>query len=364
MGSPTGRGQEQHSKSEWPSDGLERVDRCPVCGVRDRKLLHEDLRDEVFFCAPGAWRLYSCSGCSSGYLDPRPDLKTIGLAYSTYYTHGTHNRNETRRSPRAALGSRLSNGYLNVEYGCSFDPAWTAGRWLIPAFPRRRSRADRQIRHLKSLSSPSRLLDVGCGNGDFLAQMKDCGWIVHGIDPDPVAVRRARDRGVPVDEGFLTNDMFSHGDFDAVTLNHVVEHMHDPLEAFRNCWRILRPGGVLWIETPNLASAGYALFGRNWRGLEPPRHLVLFTTASLIAALRRIGFVVSRQASSSRAGSSFASSAAISERTRVEDTSTRIPRALPYRARVADLRSLWRPDVSEDIVVVAEKPNLHDDVLG
>jgi 2-polyprenyl-3-methyl-5-hydroxy-6-metoxy-1,4-benzoquinol methylase len=75
-----------------------------------------------------------------------------------------------------------------------------------------------------------------------------------------------------------------------VTLSHVIEHVHDPVETLRHCCRVLEPGGYLWIETPNVDSAGYATFGRFWRGLEAPRHLVIFNADSLARLLRQVGF--------------------------------------------------------------------------
>jgi hypothetical protein len=58
----------------------------------------------------------------------------------------------------------------------------------------------------------------------------------------------------------------------------------------RACHRLLREGGRLWIETPNLDSLGHSIYGENWRGLEPPRHLVLFNRSLLGRALSEIGF--------------------------------------------------------------------------
>jgi hypothetical protein len=71
----------------WPADELEAVDCCPLCGCAERTMLHRDLTDRVFFCAPGGWHLYRCRGCEGAYLDPRPTSESIARAYSSYYTH-------------------------------------------------------------------------------------------------------------------------------------------------------------------------------------------------------------------------------------------------------------------------------------
>src|SRR6516162_1065225 len=73
--------------AHWPEGGLENVPQCPICGRVERRVLHRNLRDRVFGCAPGEWELQQCSGCGSGYLDPRPTAATIALAYTTYCTH-------------------------------------------------------------------------------------------------------------------------------------------------------------------------------------------------------------------------------------------------------------------------------------
>jgi len=70
----------------------------------------------------------------------------------------------------------------------------------------------------------------------------------------------------------------------------VVEHASDPILVLEHCFRLLKPGGKLWLETPNIDSRGRLRFQSNWRGLEPPRHLVLFNRQSLHAALKQVGF--------------------------------------------------------------------------
>jgi SAM-dependent methyltransferase len=80
------------------------------------------------------------------------------------------------------------------------------------------------------------------------------------------------------------------GVFDVITMSHVIEHVHEPIQVLEACYRLLKPGGQLWIETPNISSLGRSRFQHNWRGLETPRHLVLFNRRSLHQALQRAGF--------------------------------------------------------------------------
>ena len=78
--------------------------------------------------------------------------------------------------------------------------------------------------------------------------------------------------------------------FDAVTLNHVVEHLPDPASTLRECCRLVRQGGLLVAITPNARSLGHEVFGGSWRGLEPPRHLHVFTPRALARLARSAGF--------------------------------------------------------------------------
>lgn len=342
--------------SRWPEGTLESVSECPVCGTADRDELHGELEDQASLAAPGRWTLYGCSGCGSAYLDPRPTPESIGRAYySDYYTHGEAFRQAEPDSRGTQVKRALRNGYLNGHFGYSFRPASRLGLLYMRLLPQRRAREDQSIRHLRRRPGVPSLLDVGCGNGAFLVQMKGTGWSVRGIDPDPEAVARARAAGVPADEGLLTESSYREDVFDAITLSHVVEHAHEPVDLLRNCHRILRPGGVLWLATPNLASRGHARFGRHWRGLDPPRHLVLFTPKSLQRALERTGFELLAQPPACAAGWSFQASAAVAEKLATIDPPPP-SRRLRWSARLADLRTLLRPDLGEEIVLLARRP--------
>ncbi len=137
---------------------------------------------------------------------------------------------------------------------------------------------------------PGRALDVGCGRGHFLAAMRRRGWSVHGVEPSPQAAERAREEyGLPIQTGAL-RDVSRSVEFDVVTLWHVLEHVADPVEFLGDVWRVLRPGGLVVIETPNVDSVDRRLFGRHWMGWDPPRHLHLFGPRTLAAILERRGF--------------------------------------------------------------------------
>jgi len=89
--------------------------------------------------------------------------------------------------------------------------------------------------------------------------------------------------------GSLEQQKFPAESFDAVTMSHVIEHVPEPIQTLSECARILRPGGRLFLWTPNHSSLGCRVFGKHWRGLEPPRHLHLFSPRSLKSLLNKAG---------------------------------------------------------------------------
>ncbi len=332
---------------EWPEDGLEPVPECPVCDATDRELLHAGLTDRLFGCAPGTWTLWRCSNCGSAYLDPRPTEETILLAYGDYFTHD--DAVDRPDAPLRRVRSSLANGYLNDRYGTRLRPASRLGPAVVKLFPLRRVKTDREVRHLVRPERGGTLLDVGCGNGDFLVQAQRAGWRALGIDPDPGAVASCRRAGLSASEGTIETVDLAPGSLDAVTFAHVIEHLHQPRKALARAHELLRPGGHLWLATPNLSSAGHARFGPEWLGLDPPRHLVVFTRRALERAVVEAGFEID-----ARPTASFTSW--------IYDRSARLAgnghpsAAARLRTRLSDARALARPARAEELLLVARRP--------
>lgn len=281
----------QHSKIDeaWPIADLECVPNCPVCGSSARQTIHKGLQDKIFFCAPGKWNFHCCEGCGSGYLDPRPSKESIGLAYSVYYTHATTQINRAS-SVRARITRILANGYRNWRYGTSDSPSSYLGILVASAWPNGRSIIDTGMRHLPKARDGQRLLDIGCGSGAFLNKARSAGWSVTGIDLDELAVEQTSKMGLDVRHGDIDVLKDMESCFDYITMGHLIEHVHEPIHLLNRCFTLLKPGGLLWLETPNMNALGHDKFGHAWRGLEPPRHLVLFSVESLKYALRKSGF--------------------------------------------------------------------------
>ena len=273
----------------WPENKLEYLGQCPVCRSKNRGMLFEGLVDDTFRVAPGRWTLWECTQCRNAYLDPRPDRSSIGKAYARYYTHDLP-PSQVPNGLVARLRRALGDGYRNCRFGLSRAPAIAAGHWIAQLFPKMRSRLDATFRFIdRPKTSQRSLLDIGCGDGSWLELAREARWTPFGVEPDPIAARRAQARGMEVLAGV---EAFSarHSKFDCITMHHVIEHVHDPVGMLATCFEMLEPGGKLYLETPNIGSAGLEIYGRSWRGLESPRHLVLFRAESLHELLGKIGF--------------------------------------------------------------------------
>lgn len=340
----------------WPQEGLERVDRCPICGEVGRTLLHDGLTDKVFFCAPGRWSLYQCPTCGAAYLDPRPTPATIAMAYSDYYTH--EEGDDAPKGRFAHFKRRLRNDYLNARYNTDLHPAWKVGRWITFLLPQKQKQIDESVRHLPATGKPGVLVDIGCGNGQFLGAAMQLGWEAWGVDPDPKAVETAQKTGATVIQGGFPDTGLPSAHFDIVTLSHVIEHVHDPLAALREAFRVVKPGGHIWLATPNMGSFGHARFGADWRGLEPPRHLVLFNNNSLEKALDGAGFIdIEHKRCLAQAAWFYQSSLRISRCQDPYDASASgLPLALRLAAKFADFRAAAASSGCETIVMTAKRP--------
>ena len=264
---------------------------CPICGSIGR-VIHNGLTDDLYG-APGRWGFRSCDSwdCDLIWLDPLPHAEDLVRAYQNYYTHDE--ASDLLKKAKPIPGSWVGREYLSTRYG--YPRVSEAGNLrfvtsFVGLLPKFKANLLHYIAHLHFEHGGS-LLEIGCGNGDFLHGMRELGWNVAGVELDAQSVAIARKRGLDVYHGTVENILLPKSSFSAIVMNHVIEHLIDPLSALKACYDLLRPGGQIIITTPNPASLGHRLFKSNWRGLEPPRHIHLFCPASARLCIEKAGFV-------------------------------------------------------------------------
>lgn len=211
--------------------------RCNLCGADDARPLFRRA-DERLQVDDVEWVAVGCRECGLGYLNPRPSRDEIGRYYPGGYFH--------RRAT------------------------------MLPRY-------ERQAAYVPG--DGGRLLDVGTARGDFLAVMRDRGWDVVGVEP----AEAGNPHELEIHRGAFPEDCdLPDASFDVITAWAVFEHLHDPAGAFDACARMLRPGGSLIVQVPNIRSPQ----GR-WNE-DVPRHLYFFSEATLRKYGERSGLVLER----------------------------------------------------------------------
>ena len=280
--------------------------RCPMC-THEGEVLYRGLVDWLYG-VPGSWGTRWCSKCAVAWLDPQPVPADVPRLYSRYCTHDAGQSNTwIGRLQEAATKCALKRLGYSVECSNEVLPR------LLSTLPSIRRYAILSVLGLPPSKTGS-LLDVGCGNGQFIARMRSFGWTVSGVDPDPAAVSYGSKQGLHIRTGTIA-DLPETERYDVITLSHVVEHVSDPIALLRECARRLQSSGRLIIATPNINSLGHSWFKKSWRGLEIPRHFIIFSPAALQTCVVRAGLTVEslstetrlaqmiyKQSSSARAG--------------------------------------------------------------
>ncbi|WP_400192771.1 class I SAM-dependent methyltransferase [Hymenobacter sp. B81] len=202
-----------------------------------------------------SFAIVQCAGCGLLLTNPRPDAEHIGRYYESedYVSHSDTNKGLTNRLYQLARVYTLRRKVSLVNKQA----------------PRR-----------------GRLLDYGCGTGHFLAACQQAGWQVAGVEPSPVARAQAQQRtGQPISAADLSE--LAPESFDAITLWHVLEHVHELNATLKQLVRLLKPDGVLIIAVPNADSPDAQYYREQWAAYDVPRHLYHFTPATLGKLLRK-----------------------------------------------------------------------------
>ncbi len=221
---------------------------CPVCASQDFK---EVLQAKDYTVSKEMFSISHCSACQHRFTNPVPAQSEIGPYYKSedYVSH-----------------TNTSKGFIHRIYQMV--------RKITLQSKRRLLQSETGKRHGKHL-------DVGSGAGAFLATMQTAGWDCLGLEPDPDARAVAeRDFGVkarPVEELFALED----DQFDAITMWHVLEHVHQLSPYITKLKSLLRVGGRIFIAVPNYTSLDATIYQAEWAAYDVPRHLYHFCPDSM-----------------------------------------------------------------------------------
>ncbi|MHB8735494.1 MAG: class I SAM-dependent methyltransferase [Terriglobales bacterium] len=250
------------------------------------------------FGTEGEFRLQECEGCGLVLLDPRPTAEEMKKFYpATYPAHVREPESHAGVARRSLVPERLKEYARALGLGYPWpgrswrEPMWARMGWgLGRGWARRVMRA----RLLPDYVVGGRVLDVGCGRGDYLRGLQRLGWQVQGLDVSELAVRTAQAQGIPAAQGeLLTTGMcWPAASFDVITFMDSFEHHGEPRGTLAEARRLLRPKGQLLVLAPNFASPWRRLFGAHWADLAAPLHLFHYTPETLTRLVRAEGFEV------------------------------------------------------------------------
>lgn len=224
---------------------LERLSKCPLC-----KSGHFLNNSEVvdFAVSKESFILCKCSNCQLLFTNPRPTPEKIGPYYNF------------------------------PEYFSHEDKAKNLTQWIYQQV--RNYSISKKVKFIRSLKKKGKLLDYGCGTGEFLNAAQKRGWKVSGIEPSEKARNLANQKLNDKIKENIT-DLNRDSSFDVITLFHVLEHIHELRKTTKKLLNNLKSTGYLIIAVPNHESWDGKKYGKYWAGWDVPRHLYHFNSASM-----------------------------------------------------------------------------------
>jgi len=232
---------------------------CPVCSNDQFRFI---LRAKDHTVSGKEFEIVECSNCALRFTQDVPGPESIAPYYRSedYISH-----------------SNTSKGWVNSLY----------------QVVRRRTlkQKRRSICRLSGIQKGS-LLDLGSGTGAFVKEMLNYGWSVTGLEPEEDARKIAKDiNGVELED---TRQFYSlpPGQFDVITMWHVLEHVHDLNGYVEQLKKLLKPSGKLFIAVPNYTSMDATYYGGNWAAYDVPRHLYHFSPLSMKTLMEKHGLTI------------------------------------------------------------------------
>lgn len=203
-----------------------------------------------------SFALVQCNNCHLVFTNPRPTPTELPKYYEspTYISH-----------------TNRANSLINILYK------------LV-----RKYTIHQKIKLINSLSEKHKLLDYGCGTGDFLLAAKKSGWATYGYEPDQKARSLAAAKQVTILQDLDTLEEKMH----IITAWHVLEHVSNLKDTIRQLTRKLHDKGILIIAVPNMNSLDAQHYQEHWAAYDVPRHLYHFTQISFTHLMKQLKLTV------------------------------------------------------------------------
>lgn len=204
------------------------------------------------------YEVFRCESCGVQWLNPQPDDQTLERIYNEHY-------------------------FLGSEDGQDMTQVWEMKRATARVYLDQLAAATGKRR--------GRMLEVGCGTGDFLVEAQRDGYEVEGVEVSAHAVETANTKlgAALVRQGILEDFPVECGGFDVAAMFDLVEHVRQPGVFLKQVHQLLKPGGVAFIVTPSLDSWSAKLLGKNWMEYKL-EHLWYFNRRAIQIALEGAGF--------------------------------------------------------------------------
>lgn len=262
---------------------MKTIEVCPLCNSPEAELLFWNF--DRLYGFPGEFGTLKCEDCGLIRLSPRPIESELKNYYPRDYYSYQVTSNVTRVGVIGNLKSWLHNTGRNIFLSSLGYPVMPPTKWqkilqnLAPKFLKNRYGYGNRFPEYVHQGT---VLEIGCGSATYLNLLKSYGWHVQGLDLNPQASEAAKTNfGIDVFVGELEDAPFVENSFDYIHMSHVVEHFTNPLRAMKKIRKILKPDGIAYIEVPNVESFESKRSGKFWYGLDAPRHLFMFTPATL-----------------------------------------------------------------------------------
>lgn len=256
--------------------------KCEICGSNKCELLFN--QEDKNLNIPGKFSIFRCNNCGVLFINPQPTSSELEKHYSNgmYYSL---NKIDTK-SKKLNIKILLYKTYFdkknkNIFLRLILNPLKFIARGTI-------------------IIPNSKLLDIGSGSGQFLYEMKKLGMDVQGIEPGDFNKKESEKYKLNIEKKDLIKYKAKKESFDIITMNHVLEHVHNPKEVVRKIHDLLKKNGILIIGVPNKNSLAYYIFGKNWHQLDVPRHLFNYSNKNIKSFVEKNGFKVLRVRYNSR----------------------------------------------------------------